>query len=117
VGKIMQFHRVNEEGICQKNDYKIQEWVTDSPCAASMLDIVFTPLLGFDRKGHRLGQGGGYYDATFEFLKQKSHPYLIGVAYECQQLDEIVCNEWDIDLHGVITEQCFYSMKPLKNSL
>ena len=34
-------------------------------CSLGDLDIVFVPLVGFDESGHRLGRGGGFYDATF----------------------------------------------------
>jgi 5-formyltetrahydrofolate cyclo-ligase len=50
------------------------------------LDIVFTPLIAFDSEGNRLGMGGGFYDRTFSFLhnSKRSHPHLIGLAYEFQ---------------------------------
>jgi 5-formyltetrahydrofolate cyclo-ligase len=72
------------------------------------LDIVLVPLLGFDRKGHRLGTGGGYYDQTFAFLNKEPkplRPQLIGVAYACQYVDNIPTESWDVLLDGVLTEQ------------
>ena len=47
-------------------------------------DILIVPMLAFDRKGIRLGQGGGYYDATLETLRNKKTIQAIGVAYASQ---------------------------------
>ncbi len=76
------------------------------------LDLVLTPLLGFDRQGRRLGMGGGYYDASFAFLRQRRHwhkPYLVGLAYEFQGLEALPSRPWDIPLTAVITERRRYS--------
>ncbi len=72
--------------------------------AAHLLDIVFTPLVGFDSSGNRLGMGGGFYDKTFSFKQDnsKSKPLLIGVAHECQRLDKITAEEWDLKLDCAI---------------
>ncbi|HEY8682148.1 MAG TPA: 5-formyltetrahydrofolate cyclo-ligase [Rhodanobacter sp.] len=72
------------------------------------LDLVFVPLLGFDRRGNRLGHGGGYYDRSFAFLKQQvrpTEPLLVGIAYSFQQLPRIEAARWDIALDFVATER------------
>ena len=82
----------------------------DEKIAVENLDIVVTPLLAFDLQGHRLGTGGGYYDRTFAFLKNKKSrkPIMLGLAYALQQADMLPCDTWDISLDGVITEEgCF----------
>jgi len=68
---------------------------------ASELDIIFLPLVGWDRSGGRLGMGGGYYDRT---LADVTGPLLIGLAYSIQELDYIPGDSWDIALDGVLTE-------------
>ena len=75
--------------------------------AAHLLDIVFMPLVGFDADKNRLGMGGGFYDTTFAFKKQKpkSKPLLIGVAHECQRAEKIDAEEWDVGLDLVVTDQ------------
>ena len=75
---------------------------------ANALDLVLVPLLGFDRRGTRLGFGGGYYDRSFEFLrgqKRPAQPLLVGVAYAFQELDSIETAEWDISLDYVATDK------------
>ena len=71
----------------------------------SMLNLVFLPLVGFDRKGNRLGMGGGYYDKTFARKPSDFHrPRLIGLAHSIQETEDIVPNPWDIPLDAVFTE-------------
>ena len=69
-------------------------------------DLVFTPLLGFDKQGYRLGMGGGYYDRSFAFRRQRRlwhGPTLLGLAHEQQRCDAIEVAPWDIRLDTVIT--------------
>ena len=71
------------------------------------IDIVLLPLLGFDRQGHRIGYGGGYYDASFAFLRDRSEavsPLLVGVGYAAQQVDAIESASWDVSLDYIATE-------------
>jgi 5-formyltetrahydrofolate cyclo-ligase len=75
---------------------------------ADKLDLVLVPLLGFDRKGNRLGFGGGYYDRSFEFLRDQerpAQPLLVGVGYAFQELDDIQTAEWDIKLDYIATDK------------
>jgi 5-formyltetrahydrofolate cyclo-ligase len=64
-------------------------------------DIILTPLLAFDAKLDRLGQGAGYYDRAFaEF----PHARRIGVAWDVQRVDALPVDPWDMPLHAIITE-------------
>ena len=72
------------------------------------LDLVLVPLLAFDRRGHRLGHGGGYYDRSFAFLKDQARPtepLLVGIGYAFQELPEIDAEPWDVPLDYIATEQ------------
>ncbi|WED43611.1 5-formyltetrahydrofolate cyclo-ligase [Legionella cardiaca] len=73
------------------------------------LDIIFMPLVAFDKQGTRLGMGAGYYDRT---LAKERHPLLIGVAYEFQRQSYIRAYAWDIPLAAVITQHAIYWSKP-----
>ncbi len=80
---------------------------------AKQLDIVFMPLVAFDKHGGRLGMGGGFYDRTFEFLKQNpmSKPKLIGLAHEFQKVEQLPVESWDVPLDGIITDLAVYNVK------
>ncbi len=77
---------------------------------ARRLDAVVVPVIGFDSRGWRLGQGGGYYDRTFGFVSRKARPrpLLIGLAYECQRLASAPREAHDVRLHAVLTERRLY---------
>lgn len=64
-------------------------------------DLILTPLLAFDGRGGRLGQGGGYYDRTFAALPDVIR---VGAAYAGQEIDRLDMEPHDIRLHGVLTE-------------
>lgn len=73
------------------------------------LDLVFTPLVAFDKSGNRIGQGAGCYDRCFEFLHTTNltQPKLVGVGHQLQQLEKIQAESWDIPLTGLLTEKYF----------
>jgi 5-formyltetrahydrofolate cyclo-ligase len=64
--------------------------------------IVLTPLVGFDRAGRRLGQGGGFYDRWFA-----AHPAAmrIGIAWSVQEVPGVAADAWDMPLHAIVTEK------------
>lgn len=64
-------------------------------------ELILTPLLAFDPRGGRLGQGGGYYDRTFAALPDAIR---IGFAYAGQRVEDLPLEAHDIRLHGVLTE-------------
>lgn len=77
------------------------------------LDLVIVPLVAFDRHGHRLGMGGGYYDRTFAPCRNHSRrPLLIGWAHALQEVPELPARPWDIPLDGVVTEQGIRRFRP-----
>lgn len=79
------------------------------------IDLVLLPLLGFDRSGHRLGFGGGYYDRSFDFLRQRDgvgKPVLVGVGYGLQEVEAIEPMPWDVRLDYVATERELIDLTP-----
>lgn len=76
--------------------------------ALTRLDLVLTPLVGFDEHGNRLGMGGGFYDRSFAYLRRRQvwrKPHLLGVAFDLQQSPTGLPHKpWDVPLEGVVTE-------------
>jgi 5-formyltetrahydrofolate cyclo-ligase len=68
-------------------------------------DIVFAPLAAFDRRGYRLGYGGGIYDATLEELRARKRVFAIGLAYACQEAPAIPSEPHDQRLEYLLTER------------
>ena len=70
------------------------------------LDLVLMPLVGFDDHGNRLGMGGGFYDRSFAFTRRRRpRPRLIGVAHDCQRVDELPVAGWDIPLDAIVSDR------------
>lgn len=71
------------------------------------LDAVLTPLVSFDKFGHRMGMGGGYYDRTLARLVKTTQrdpcPKVIGIAHDCQESPSIPIARWDIPMHSIVT--------------
>lgn len=65
------------------------------------LDIIFTPLVAFDKAGNRLGMGGGFYDRTLQNWQQKNF-IPVGLAHRCQQVDKLPTESWDIPLADIL---------------
>lgn len=72
------------------------------------LEVIFTPLVAFDKQGNRLGMGGGFYDRTLAQLPKNHHTALIGLAHQCQLVSELPVAAWDQPLDGIITPTEYY---------
>jgi 5-formyltetrahydrofolate cyclo-ligase len=68
-------------------------------------DVLLVPLLAFDRKGFRLGYGGGFYDRTLEKLRASKKVVAIGLAYAGQEVDSVLRDEHDQRLDWIMTER------------
>lgn len=66
------------------------------------LDLAIIPGLVFDKRGHRIGYGFGYYDRFLKTLK--NNPKKIGLAYEFQITDKIPEELHDIPMDIIVTE-------------
>lgn len=98
------FLRYDPDTTLVRNKLKILEPSLDATqiVPLSQLDIILTPLVAFDSHGQRLGMGGGFYDRTLENW-QDGGPYPIGLAHDCQQVDNLPVEHWDVPLPEVIT--------------
>ena len=73
--------------------------------------VMLVPLAAFDRRGHRIGYGAGYYDRAIARLQEAGRPpRLIGIAFDCQEVP-LVPDEWhDVVIPEILTEsglRCF----------
>lgn len=72
------------------------------------LDIVIAPLVGIDSNGNRIGMGGGFYDRTFAFKKEKNlSPRLIGFAYDFQFIEPQTPQEWDVAVDSIALQSSY----------
>lgn len=83
---------------------------------ARYLHTLIVPLLGIDQRGNRLGQGGGYYDATLSAL-HSWQPKLIGAGFACLRLQEIQTERHDIKIPYFVCEQGIMHFKSDRNNL
>ncbi|MFZ7344414.1 5-formyltetrahydrofolate cyclo-ligase [Avibacterium volantium] len=97
------FLRYHPNSPLQKNKFGILEPKLDvrNVLPTNELDIIFTPLVAFDKQSNRLGMGGGFYDRTLQNWQQKNF-LPIGLAHQCQQVDALPVESWDIPLFGVL---------------
>ena len=103
---VMEFRNLQPDTTIERGPFGIWEPVSGTTIAPRDLDLVVTPLVAFDAERHRIGMGGGYYDRFFTHLLHRRHwlqPKLMGVAFECQQVEKIQPNPWDIRLYSVIS--------------
>lgn len=65
--------------------------------------VLIVPLLSFDRRGYRLGYGGGFYDRTLQALRGQGAVVAIGLAFDGQEVDEVPLEPTDEPLDLIIT--------------
>lgn len=111
------FQRYDANTVMTVNKFGIREPKPDVSAIMlpAELDIIFMPLVAFDARGHRLGMGGGFYDRTLSAIAgvavagasraavTGAKPLLAGLAHQCQQVDAIPAECWDVPLPLVIT--------------
>lgn len=93
------------------NQYGILEPKLDQQqiCPLTQLELIFTPLVAFDKLGNRIGMGGGYYDRTLApWFTQQTGPYPIGLAHDCQLVEQLPTASWDVPLPEIITPAKHY---------
>ncbi len=73
------------------------------------MDLVVTPLTGFDAACGRLGMGGGWYDRSFAFRhRQAPPPWLVGVGFAAQQVPALPVATWDVPVDAICTEHATF---------
>jgi len=105
-GKML-FREIQDESTLVRNSFGIWEPTSGEFVRPRNLDLVITPTVAFDRQNNRIGMGGGNFDRCFSFLRHRKHwfhPKLVGVAFDCQKVEKITPNPWDIRLYRVFCD-------------
>jgi len=83
----------------------LREPPAEAPLVAE-LDVILVPGLGFDAAGHRLGQGGGFYDRLLASLRSTPRaPLAVGVAFAAQLVDALPVDAWDQPVDALVSER------------
>lgn len=107
VGDDLEFVACLEGQDLAAGSFGILEPVGGEAVALADHDVVLVPVVAFDSRCHRLGQGGGFYDRALASLgagAEKGRPFTVGVAHWFQQVDEVPLEGWDVPLEAVVTD-------------
>jgi 5-formyltetrahydrofolate cyclo-ligase len=77
------------------------------PAAPRWFDLIVIPLVGIDGEGRRLGMGLGFYDRTLAFRRGRRcwmGPRLVGLGFDCQRVETVYAEPWDVRLDALATE-------------
>lgn len=109
----LHIHEVTDLNTLQTGRFNIKEPSTKHPIIPrDKLDLIITPGLAFDPKGHRIGYGKGYFDKLFKNLSTKSTKCVkIALAYDFQIVENIPADKHDQKVDLIITEKRIISPK------
>lgn len=96
-----------EQTSLQLGAFHIEEPQGDETVSIDDIEMVVVPAMAYDRQGNRVGRGKGYYDR----LLADSKAIKIGVAYDCQLVDEIDTDSFDQPVDIVITQSRTYKIR------
>jgi len=87
----------------EARQWGIKEPTDDAPVVDP--DVLLVPLACFDRAGHRVGYGAGYFDKTIRALRAKKSVTAVGLAFAVQEIARVPATEFDEPLDLVLTER------------
>ena len=105
----LRFHRAAQRADLVFGIFGLLEPRSDAPeVAAHEISLFMVPGLAFDRRGTRVGYGGGYYDELMAYVR--AHPdatdaCFVGFCFDFQLLDACPTGEWDVPLDAVVTDR------------
>lgn len=108
---VITFRHWSITGAMQQNRYGISEPAGARTISVTDIDLVLFPLVGWDKTGGRLGMGASFYDRLFQPFSELGRPVRMGVGYQLQYVKSIPSDPWDIRLHGVLTENGWFTCK------
>ena len=98
----MDFFKWSHNDLLKLNKFGIPEPLKNKKVIP---DIVFLPLVAFDKRLYRVGYGGGYYDRYIEKVSNKKKILKIGIALSYQKINKVPENKYDKKLDMIITEK------------
>ncbi|HYF23146.1 MAG TPA: 5-formyltetrahydrofolate cyclo-ligase [Caulobacteraceae bacterium] len=101
----LSFRLWSPERPCAPGRYAIPE--PDVSGEAVGPDLLLVPLLAFDRRGHRLGYGAGWFDRTLAALRALKPVTAVGLAWAAQEAERVPTDPWDQPLDGIVTERAW----------
>lgn len=97
---------LDDPSVLSQSTFHVHEPIGhEIPAKPDDVKAAIIPVLGFDRKGNRLGYGAGYYD---RFLARYPYIIRIGLAFACQETPVIPCEDNDIKMDLIVTENGIY---------
>jgi len=108
---VITFRQYSPTGEMQQNRYGISEPVGTENINVTDIDLVLFPLVGWDKTGGRLGMGASFYDRMFQPFQELGRPVRMGVGYELQYVERVPSDPWDVRLHGVLSENGWFTCK------
>ncbi|CAL1518054.1 5-formyltetrahydrofolate cyclo-ligase [Chitinophaga sp. MM2321] len=95
--------------ILVKNKFGIPEPVSGEPIQPEDIDLVFVPLLAFDREGQRVGYGKGMYDRFLQQCRPDVHTVGLSLFNPVEKITDT--DPWDVPLQTVVTPEHIYHFK------
>ncbi len=102
-GHPLAFRRYRPGDALTKGVLEVMEPLPTAPIVIPR--VLLLPLLGFDRRGNRLGYGGGYYDRTVALFRREGRIQAIGIAFAGQECDIVPVGGTDAPLDWIVTER------------
>ena len=89
------------------NPLKINRYGIPEPISKKIVypEVIFIPLVGFDKNLNRLGYGGGYYDRYLKKMNRRKKILKIGLATEVQKIEKIPTDKYDQKLDYIVTNK------------
>ncbi len=103
----MRFAAYHPDSVLKRNAYGIPEPDARHAVPPWGLDLLLMPLVAFDRRGGRLGMGGGFYDRSLDYRAHRrvwTPPKLVGTAFDFQEHPALPLAPWDVPLEAVATD-------------
>lgn len=110
-GMPLLFRPWHEGSAMTAGKYDIPEPVSDQVLTP---DIILVPMAVFDKTGHRIGYGSGFYDRTIARLREVKPVIAVGIAYDIQECDVIPAEDNDIRMDIIITDKNVYRFGKMK---